>query len=82
MGHQQPVKTQPITGRNPKNTLINLTTQMPIIVRKRVWDRDAYRTVKNVIDVKDKLTFKVLLANRWSPSPEVGGSNNTKKRGE
>ena len=29
--------------------------------------------VQNVIDIKDQLTFKVLLANWWSPSPKVGG---------
>ena len=29
-------------------------------------------TVQNVIDVKDQMKFKVLLANWWSPSPEVG----------
>jgi len=28
--------------------------------------------VKNVIDKKDQVAFKVLLANRWSPSSEAG----------
>jgi len=27
---------------------------------------------KNVIDPKDQMTFEVLLANRWSLSPDVG----------
>ena len=35
-------------------------------------------TCDNVIDVKDQMTFKVLLANRWSHSPEVGGYTSTK----
>ncbi len=33
---------------------------------------------KNVIDQKNQLTIKVLLANWWSPSPEMGGYTNTK----
>ena len=36
-------------------------------------------TFQNVIDVKDQLTLKVLLANWWCPSPEVGGYTNTKR---
>ena len=35
-------------------------------------------TVQNVIDVKDQVKFKVLLANWWSPSPEVGSYRSTK----
>jgi hypothetical protein len=45
-------------------------------VKKRVWGMGP---VQNVIDVKDQMTFKVLLANWWSPSPEVGGYTSTKK---
>ena len=32
--------------------------------------------VQNVIDVKDQVKFKVLLANWWSPSSEVGSYRN------
>jgi hypothetical protein len=39
----------------------------------------ASKPVQNVIDVKDQMTFKVLLANWWSPSSEVGSYRNTKK---
>jgi len=39
-------------------------------------------TVQNVIDIKDQMTFKVLLANWWSLSPEMGGYKSTKKKGE
>ena len=28
--------------------------------------------VQNVIDPNDQVKFKVLLANKWSPSSEVG----------
>jgi hypothetical protein len=42
-------------------------------VKKRVWGEDPFIVVQNVIEVKDQLTFKVLLANWWSPSSEVGG---------
>ena len=35
-------------------------------------------TVQNVIDVKDKVTFKVLLANWWNPSSELGSYTSTK----
>jgi len=34
-------------------------------------------TVQNVIDSKNQMKFKVLLANWWSPSPEVGGYTST-----
>jgi hypothetical protein len=35
--------------------------------------------VQNVIDVKDQVAFKVLLANWWSLSSEVGGYASTTK---
>jgi steroid delta-isomerase-like uncharacterized protein len=39
-------------------------------------------TVQSVIDSKDQMKFKVLLANWWSPSPEMGGYTNTNKNGK
>ena len=36
--------------------------------------------VQNVIDVKDQLTFKVLLANRWNPIPEIKGLKDPKRK--
>ena len=39
-------------------------------VKKRVWF--TVSSIKNVLGSKDQLTFKVLLANRWSLGPEVG----------
>jgi len=34
--------------------------------------------VQNVIDVKDQMTFKVLLANWWNPSSELGSYTSTR----
>jgi hypothetical protein len=34
---------------------------------------------QTVIDVKDQMTIKVLSANGWNPSPELGGYRNTEK---
>jgi len=42
-------------------------------VRPRVVGLD----IQNVVDVKNQLTFKVLLANWWSPSSEVGSHTST-----
>ena len=35
---------------------------------------------QNVIDSKDQMAFKVLLANRWSPSSDMGSYTSTKER--
>jgi hypothetical protein len=40
-------------------------------VRKRVWVEPPL-PVQNVIDVKDQMTFKVLLANWWNLAPRWG----------
>ncbi len=47
--------------------------------RPFVMNKNIQNGFQNVIDVQDQMTFKVLLANRWSPSPEVGLYNYQKE---
>ena len=41
----------------------------------------ADEAVQNVIDIYDQVKFKVLLANWWSPSSEVGSDRSAIKKG-
>ncbi len=54
-------------------------TQMLISEEKSMEGIKTVIPVQNVIDLKNQLTFKVLLANSWSPSPEMGGYTSTKR---
>ena len=47
-------------------------------MKKRVWD--VLILVQNVIDVKERMTFKVLLVKRWSLGSELGSHIGTKRK--